>query len=381
MLIPHRNWKRFFEVGTRCITLLLFCQVLFGQANEKPRAPRDNARGNLTADLSDLAKDNLNRVAASAVQIREVLVKDAGLLVELKRWIAKEATDSGQVIEDSKLLDDAVFDRLNRDVAFRAVATRLLQRYGYLMPSPNPDSSFGKEEDILLKERARRLVQIEAQEDAESLQPNKKNNQDVERTATCDPRQDENCDRQGMTRPRSNRSTPNETPVPDEDPSASPDDGSPSFPPNPSRTLRTGMTTEGQGPAQQERMSSPEIELASSSPKSGSDLPSSQSSSQFSVPSISNGLIVARDGASDNAPDADRSSTRDSVTSQSTRQRRPSAHQYEEEDVTPVKMVHRANPYADILSSSVRYVRPGRGLATPRGALRYGRIPKHYEPV
>jgi hypothetical protein len=115
--------------------------------------------------MSDLAKDNLDRVAASAVQIRMVLVTDAGLLVELKRWVAKEATDNGQVVEDSNLADQAIFDRLDRDVAFRSAATRLLQRYGYLLPSPNPDSSLAKEEDLVLKERARRLVQVEAQED------------------------------------------------------------------------------------------------------------------------------------------------------------------------------------------------------------------------
>ena len=164
MLIHHSNWKRFFEIGARSIALLLLCQGLYGQVKEKPR---DKAYANQPAELSELAQNNLDRVAASAVQIREVLVKDAGLMVELKRWIAKEATDNGQIVEDSKLVDEAVFDRLNRDVAFRAVATSLLQGYGYLMPSPNPDSSAGKEEDLLLKERARRLVQIEAQEDTD----------------------------------------------------------------------------------------------------------------------------------------------------------------------------------------------------------------------
>src|ERR1035441_7934809 len=193
MFTNHRNCNRFFQNAPCWILLLLLGHALHGQVSDGPRPARDDARRNSTPDTSDLAKDNLNRVAASAVQIRAVLAKDAGLLVELKRWIAKEATDNGQVVEDSKLLDEAIFDRLNRDVAFRAVATRLLQRYGYLMPSPNPDSSYGKEEDILLKERARRLVQIESQEDTEALQP-KKNSQDVERTVTS---------------PRSNRPTPN----------------------------------------------------------------------------------------------------------------------------------------------------------------------------
>ena len=118
-----------------------------------------------------MSQENLDRVAASATDIRGVLSLNQGLMVELKRWIAKEATDNGQVVEDSKLTDQAIFERLERDIIFRSVATRLLQRYGYLIPTPNPDSDFAKEKQLVLQERARRLVQIEAQEDADSLKP------------------------------------------------------------------------------------------------------------------------------------------------------------------------------------------------------------------
>ena len=131
------------------IAVLVLCPLMFGQASERYRAQGDS-QANRAADVSDLAKDNLDRVAASSIQIREVLVKDSGLLVELKRWIAKEATDNGQVVEDSDLSEQAIFDRLDRDVTFRSVATRLLQRYGYLLPSPNPDSTFAKEQDFVL---------------------------------------------------------------------------------------------------------------------------------------------------------------------------------------------------------------------------------------
>ena len=79
---------------------------------------------------SDLSRANLNRVAASAAQIKGVLVQDAGLMIELKRWVAKDAADHGQIVGDSDLSDDAIFDRLETDGAFRAVATQLLQRYG-----------------------------------------------------------------------------------------------------------------------------------------------------------------------------------------------------------------------------------------------------------
>ncbi len=318
MLTNHRNRNRLFQNALCWILLLLLGHALHGQVSEGPRPYRDEARRSSTADTSDLAKDNLNRVAASAVQIRTVLVKDAGLLVELKRWIAKEATDNGQVVEDSKLLDEAIFDRLNRDVAFRAVATRLLQRYGYLMPSPNPDSSYGKEEDILLKERARRLVQIETQEDSEALQPRKNgnnNNQDVERTTTCDPQQDEDCEKQAAPKRRSNRPQSNEVPTQDENPGSTPGDGLPTYTPNPQRTLRTQMSTDGEDSIQRDRTSSPSIELASILPKSGTEL----SPYQPNIPSLPNGLSVPRDAITD----ADRNNSREPTPSQSMRPKRP----------------------------------------------------------
>jgi len=120
---------------------------------------------------SELTRDNLDRVAASAAQIKAVLVRDTGLMVELKRWMAKDASDNGQVIADQDLTDAAVYERLTNDVKFRSVATRLVQKFGYLRPSINPESDMAKEHDLVLQQRARRLVQIEGQEDQAALQP------------------------------------------------------------------------------------------------------------------------------------------------------------------------------------------------------------------
>ncbi len=137
------------------------------QENERQRAVREIPSSRRLPEPSDLARENLNHLAASAAQVKEVLLKDAGLLVELKRLAIKEATDSGQIVEDSSLTDQAIFDRLERDIVFRSVATRLVQKYGYLLPSFNSDSELGKERELILKERAKRQVQVEAQEDAE----------------------------------------------------------------------------------------------------------------------------------------------------------------------------------------------------------------------
>ena len=113
----------------------------------------------LPARQSDLAQENFGRVAASPKEIREVLKKNPGLIVELKRWVAKNATDQGQMVTDNDLTDTAILDRLEEDAKFRSVATRLLQRYGYLVPKVNPDSDLARQQDLLLQARTNQLLQ------------------------------------------------------------------------------------------------------------------------------------------------------------------------------------------------------------------------------
>ncbi len=107
--------------------------------------------------VTDWATDNLDMVAASPAQIREILTKVPGLMVELKRLMAKQAIEKGQIVAEQDMEDDAIMDRLTTDAHFRALATRLLQRYGYLSPQFNPQSYMGEEQDMLLRARAERL--------------------------------------------------------------------------------------------------------------------------------------------------------------------------------------------------------------------------------
>jgi protein involved in polysaccharide export with SLBB domain len=353
--------KKLLGRSARCVAVLILCQLAYGQVSERAGSRQDAAQDNRMPDQSDLAKGNLGRVAASSVQIKAVLVNDAGLLVELKRWVAKEATDNGQVVEDSKLSDQAIFDRLDRDLAFRSIATRLLQRYGYLLPAPNPDSSFGKEQDLILKERARRLVQIEAQEDNEALRPQGQGNgndqqRNVERTTACDPQQDADCERTGSRNRLSNRSRENESsPAPDTNPRSSPD-ALPSPPSN--RTLRTDLSTDGMG--QREPTSASQIELASSSTKSPADSPFS----------YQNPAILPADDLNTARGNSLETSARNDVPAQSMRSpwKQPRAIE-REEDVNPVKMVRPANPYADVPSLYDMYVQ---AAAWQRPAQRFG---------
>ena len=153
---------------------------------------------------SDLGKENLNRVAASPAQVEEVLRKEPGLLLELKRWVAKEASNSGRIVDDTDLTDRAIYDRLSRDLTFRAVATRLLQRYGYLVPKLNPESEEARERDLLLQARVRQLMQETAPKPEEEATKSKAPGKDLEQTPPRDSRGDRRCsdaERQARQRP------------------------------------------------------------------------------------------------------------------------------------------------------------------------------------
>src|SRR5258707_1064253 len=129
---------------------------------------------------SELGRDNLSHVAASAADVKAVLLKDTGLLVELKRWVAKDATGHGQIISDADLTDDAIFDRLETDTQFRSVATLLVQKYGYLVPTLNPDSQAAKEHELQVKEE-------------ELAADRQKRNRKMQNANMCDPQSQAGC--------------------------------------------------------------------------------------------------------------------------------------------------------------------------------------------
>ena len=155
-------------------------------------------QGQSGASNTELTIRNLNRVAASATQVRAVLVSNPGLVVELKRWVAEDAASHGQVVQDGDLTDDAIFDRLANDVKFRSIATVLLQKYGYLVPDVNPNSEEGKERALLIQERTKWLAQ--AQEEAR-VQARQKEAEDFKKASACESQQDPKCT--GATQPSS----------------------------------------------------------------------------------------------------------------------------------------------------------------------------------
>jgi polysaccharide export outer membrane protein len=147
-------------------------------------------RENNTKITSDLALQNSSRVAATLAEIKSVLIKDPGLMVELKRWVAKDATDHGQVVGESELSDYAIFDRLGTDIEFRSLATTLLQKYGYLVPKLNPESDLAKEQELLRVERTKWMAQAEEEERGQARQ---KALQDLQKASACESDQTPSC--------------------------------------------------------------------------------------------------------------------------------------------------------------------------------------------
>jgi protein involved in polysaccharide export with SLBB domain len=172
------------------LALSLFVPVGLPQQETQNKGTRQTQTAISTpmpARPPDIISDNLDRVAASAPQILEVLTKEPGLMVELKRLIAQEAGIGGQILEESDLTDTSVADRLRTDLHTRVVATRLVQRYGYLVPRINPDSDLGAEQKLVQQERAQILARAAARPATPSeTTPSQQN-------VACDPSSDSTC--------------------------------------------------------------------------------------------------------------------------------------------------------------------------------------------
>jgi protein involved in polysaccharide export with SLBB domain len=305
-----------------------------------------------------------SRVAAPVEQIRAVLAKDPGLLVELERLLEKEAIAKGQIVEDSDLTEQAIFDRLDDDVAFRATATRLVQRYGYLLPNVNPDSAIGKEQELVLKERARRLVQVEEHEDAESLQPQKpEESPSLASTANenCDTRNNANCPAPAPRRPQEANPNPADEPAFPLTPPYS----NPNQQVNNAPMIQTRFSGSSSSSESVDGGDSNDLLRAAAMSASRDSLPVSlsQDDLQRYLSRAGNSAAVPSDDGSraNSAPnrtyDRDASSSRSSVRSYKPK--------YPNGDTQQGAIVHKPNPYSDVPSLVDLYVQVSNRDRTP----------------
>jgi polysaccharide biosynthesis/export protein len=363
--------------GKGCLPLIAMF-VLLGSLNawsqgiDSQREAGFEALSTRRDRTSELAKKNLERVAASTAQLQAVLLKDPGIMVELKRWVAKEATDNGQIVEDSELTDQAIFDRLDRDVEFRSVATQLVQRYGYLLPNLNPESDIAKGQDLVLKERARRLVQLESQEDSAPLSSRQTETREdpsaarTERTACDQSSRDCNAPTSSQRPRRRQPSDETTTPaVPESDlPESAP-------PPDQMRSLR--MAADRDEPMQDIYSAGTNLSLAADVPGRPSDVFAGR---------ISNRGIGDIDGLSrqrtlDDVAEPEGSKSTDAsaaINRESNPWARPRGDERRERedlqgDPSPVAMIHKHSPYSDIPSLYDMYVQ---AASRDRGLERFG---------
>ena len=154
-----------------------------------PLAHGQQQNGSRTS-TSDLAAQNLRRVAGSVAEIKQILLRDDGMMVQLKRWVAKDAADHGQIVSDSDLTNESILDRLETDVQFRSIATILVQGYGYLIPKVNPDSPAGTEQALLMQERAKWLAQDQEEQRTQARQDQEKS---LKRAAACESQWEQGC--------------------------------------------------------------------------------------------------------------------------------------------------------------------------------------------
>jgi polysaccharide export outer membrane protein len=184
----------FGRAARQTATLLLAISLAAPAAQSQPQSEQGTVKrtGSETPERAsvrppDIISDNLDRVAASADQILEVLNRETGLIIELKRLLAQDAGASGQILEESDLTDAAVAERLRSDLRARVLATRLLQRYGYLVPRVNPGSDLEAEQKLVRQERAQILARAAERRDTSS------DSSAVGQNPACDPLRSPEC--------------------------------------------------------------------------------------------------------------------------------------------------------------------------------------------
>ena len=333
----------------------------------------------LPVSQSELARQNMERVSASVGQLVAILHRDPGIMVELKRWIAQDATEHGQLISDSDLTDEAIFDRLESDIAFRSVATTLVQRYGYLQPTYNPESPEAQQQQFLIRERAKYIAQ---DEEFSRQAQRKQRERELQETQLCDP-SSSSCRNQSANQNPSIQALPPEQPGLNEAPESAPGNlpalppAAPSAPTMPSNDVASLLRTSGGG-SFSDQLSADGTTSAMSSQGAntqarnqqnqlddlslGSDFSADASNSQLLDKSSSESALASSSVSTPEAAASNSAPTNTSAESWRARQAR--------ESVSPTqRLVRRNNPYEQIPSLYDMYLQ---AAARPPSVERFG---------
>jgi protein involved in polysaccharide export with SLBB domain len=81
-------------------------------------------------------RDSEPMVSLSAVTIIDILRREPGLLLEVKKLLVRRAYEQGRLLDPADLTDDALFQLLNEDENVRILATGEMEKREYVRPKP-----------------------------------------------------------------------------------------------------------------------------------------------------------------------------------------------------------------------------------------------------
>lgn len=88
-------------------------------------------------------------VSLSAAAIQQILVREPGLLLEVKKALVRKAYEQGRLLDPVDLTDDTLFALLQEDNNVRILATREIEARKYIRAKPKTDETRQNQEDEL----------------------------------------------------------------------------------------------------------------------------------------------------------------------------------------------------------------------------------------
>lgn len=94
--------------------------------------------GQLPVFAQNDSLDREPKISLSAATIIDLLRREPGLLLEVKRELVRKAYEQGRVLDPADLTDEALFRLLREDDNVRVLATEEIERRGYVHAKPTP---------------------------------------------------------------------------------------------------------------------------------------------------------------------------------------------------------------------------------------------------
>jgi protein involved in polysaccharide export with SLBB domain len=135
-----------FQPGTWLVLVLVLVMNLALNAPvtlAQSIAKDGRTKSSFTASRADQAAEET--VSLSAEQIIEILRREPGLLLAVKKALVREAFAQGRLIEAADLQDEALYGSLREDDHVRVLATREIEARKYVRAKPTPEEEQAQE--------------------------------------------------------------------------------------------------------------------------------------------------------------------------------------------------------------------------------------------